>query len=94
MNKKGFTLIEILGVVVVLGLLLLVVAPPLINRINTHETEVTDVQKQMVEEASDLYLDSITWSGSSICVSINTLKDKGFLNTNFKQATKAEINSV
>ena len=88
MNKKGFTLVEILGVVVILGLLFLVIAPPVINRVKTHETEVTDLQKQMVKEAADLYLDS---HPNTTCISVQTLIDSGFLNENVDNATNYKI---
>ena len=34
MNKKGFTLAELLGVIIVLGALVLVVATPIVSQIN------------------------------------------------------------
>ena len=34
MNKKGFTLVELLGVIIMIGALILVVATPIVSQIN------------------------------------------------------------
>ena len=81
MNKKGFTLIEILGVIVIIGLLLLIVAPNLLNRINPKETEISNLQKEMLEEAAGLYADAHKDICSSSCtVTVDTLKSEGYIN--------------
>lgn len=86
-NAKGFTLIEILGVVVILGLLMLIVAPTVLNSISSHEVEVTSAQKQMLEDASDLYLES----HNSECIKIQDLIDGGYLNEGFKDVSDKEL---
>ena len=85
MKKNGFTLTEILGVIVILGLLFLIVAPPVINQVSSHKTEVTSLQKQMIEEAAGLYLDSHSESFPA-CIEISTLKEAGYLNDSIKGA--------
>ena len=81
MNKKGFTLIEILGVIVIVGLLLLIVAPNLLNRINPKETEISNLQKEMLEEAAGLYTDAHKDSCQQQCtVTVDTLKSEGYIN--------------
>ena len=81
MNKKGFTLIEILGVIVIVGLLLLIVAPNLLNRINPKETEISNLQKEMLEEAAGLYADTHKDTCQSECtVSVFKLKTEGYIN--------------
>ena len=82
MNKKGFTLIEILGVIVIIGLLLLIVAPNLLNRINPKEEEISNLQEEMIKEAAILYLDAT--HDSTNCIEIQTLVDHGYLNDDIK----------
>ena len=90
MNKKGFTLVEILGVIVIIGLLLLIVAPNLLNRINPKEAEITEIQKKMIEEAAGLYADAHSECSSGCTIGIGALKDEGYLNSDFKKATDKE----
>ena len=90
MNKKGFTLTEILGVVVILGLLMLVITPAVLNRVSSHEEEVSGVQKEMLKEAVGLYLKDHNLSSG--CISIETLKNNGYLNDDYKGVTSAVKN--
>lgn len=85
--KKGFTLIEILGVVIIIGLLLLIIAPPVLNQVNSHSDEVSELQSQMIKDAADLYLDS---NQAASCITIQQLKDKGFLNANIIDVIKKD----
>lgn len=87
MNKKGFTLTEILGVVVILGLLMLLVTPAVLNSISSNEQSVTNSQKQMLKEAVSLYRENHKRESLPQCVSIQTLKNEGYLNTDFEGVT-------
>lgn len=95
MNKKGFTLIEILGVIVIIGLLLLIVTPNLLNRLNTKEAQITDLQKEMIEEAAGLYADTHSECSSGCTKSVSDLKAAGYLNDNISKASdKSNIDDV
>ena len=58
MNKKGFTLAELLGVIVVIGLLLLLIIPLIINGTKNRENEVEEIQNNIIYEAVSEYMDS------------------------------------
>ena len=45
MNKKGFTLAELLGVIIVLGALVLVVATPIVSQINKQKVKFPNEYK-------------------------------------------------
>ncbi|MBR2833125.1 MAG: Smr/MutS family protein [Bacilli bacterium] len=90
MNKNGFTLTEILAVVVILGLLMLIIAPNLLNSVKNREEQITNTQKQMIEEAAELYLDSSDQTTG--CVTIATLRDSGFLNHDISDITSKNDN--
>jgi len=84
MNKKGFTLAELLGVIVIIGLLLLLIIPLIINGVKSRENKVEETQNNIIFEAVGEYLDLDkdkypNIPGSVYCVSIKELKDTGIL---------------
>lgn len=94
MQKNGFTLTEILAVVVILGMLMLIVAPNLLNSIQGKKTKVTEAQKQMIEEAANMYIENNDVSENT-CISFQTLIDAGYLNADFENVTKDNtLNSI
>lgn len=56
MNKKGFTLVELIGVVVILGLIALVAFPALLNQIKDSKKQVSDSQKEIIISAAKSYV--------------------------------------
>ena len=56
MNKKGFTLTEILGVIVIISLLLILVIPGIINRISSSGDEAVEAENQIIYDAADQYI--------------------------------------
>ena len=58
-NEKGFTLIEIMVVIIILGLLVAIVAPKILGRTDDARITAAKVQIRQLEEALHLYkLDS------------------------------------
>lgn len=56
MNKKGFTLIEVMAVVVVLGLLIAIITPVVSNLLKDSEDTLSDEQISMIVNASKKYM--------------------------------------
>ncbi|MFA5603419.1 MAG: immunoglobulin-like domain-containing protein [Bacilli bacterium] len=56
MNKKGFTLIEILGIIVVLVLIFLITIPLIGNVVGEVRKRVCDLNAKSVEKAADNYI--------------------------------------
>ena len=97
MNKKGFTLVELLGVIVILSILALI-SIPIINSI------VKDSQKQVKESNIDTILEaaySYTLdedidielpenNNESISITLDTLKKSGYLKKEIKNADTKE----
>lgn len=81
-KNSGFTLAEILGVMVIIGLLLIIVSPLIINRLKGSQETVSGASEelifnatsQFVEENSNIFLPSKRY-----CVSVKTLVDNGKL---------------
>ena len=56
MEKKGFTLIEIMAVMVVLGLLIAIIVPVVNNLLKDSEDTLHDEQIDLVVKASQKYM--------------------------------------
>ena len=83
MNKKGFTLTELLGVIVILSLLTLISGVAITNIVKDSKKELTDTQKEAVLYAAQLWaednLESLTNAG---CVqkTKSQLEREGYIN--------------
>lgn len=81
-NKKGFTLVELLAVIVVLAIIILIAMPAVLSsmekaRKNSFAVEANEV----IRAAQTAYADAVMngkASGNNICISYNYLKN-GFL---------------
>ena len=86
MNKKGFTLAEIVGVVVVLGLIALLAFPPLLNMVKNSENKVNEANKTLIYTASSQYTakyvnDFPKKQGNVYCITIEDLVKEEFLSS-------------
>ncbi len=85
MKNQGFTLVELLGVIVILGIIGTLVTPLVINLINEGKEDVNDMQVETVKRAAKNYANAhvYTLKDCDNCVvatvTIETLKDEGFL---------------
>ena len=81
-NKQGFTLSEILGVIVILGLLVLLLAPGLINRISSSRKKAEDAGNEIVYSAVQQHINDNKKaypSGNQYCIPISKLIADGKL---------------
>ncbi|MEG0025765.1 MAG: type II secretion system protein [Bacilli bacterium] len=58
MKKNGFTLIEILGVVVILSLIALLSFPSIVENVRKTENKLSDASMLLVESGVDIYMDN------------------------------------
>jgi len=82
--KKGFTLTELLGVIVIIGLLLLLIIPLIINGVKNKEGDVTETRDNIIFESVGEFLDLDkekypNMPGSVYCIKLKELKDAGVL---------------
>lgn len=87
MNKKGFTLVELVAVVVILSLIALIALPVLLNSIRDNKNNISEATTKIIYTATDLYLDTYMTTypkinGNTYCVSLSTLVDSGDLAPN------------
>jgi type IV pilus assembly protein PilA len=93
MNKKGFTLVELLGVIVILALIALISVPVVNNIIKKSQKQIKDSNISTILDAAyayslddDINLALPTTNNSSITVSLDTLKKSGHLKKEVKNA--------
>ena len=84
--NKGFTLIEMLGVIGVLAIIGLISVPVVTNVINQSSNTLDNNQKTLIENAAKNYAMTNAFNLSS-CVDVSTLKEEGYLeNINIKDS--------
>ena len=81
MNKKGFTLIEIMGVIVVISLIFLIAIPTILNKVKKGQDTIDESTQNMIISATKDYMsDNINdypeEIGNVYCIDINDLIDK------------------
>ena len=98
MNKKGFTLVELLAVIVILGLLIAIISPVVKNLINDSENNLSEQQKKLVVEATKKYMiensELLPEGSNRAIVYMSDLIDKGVIDNDkiIDPKSKGEIN--
>lgn len=78
MNKKGFTLVELLAVLVILGIIAIVCYPIVTRTINNSKTDLSVEQKNRIINAAKNYVAANVISDSE-CVTVSQLQSSGYL---------------
>ncbi len=84
MKNRGFTLVELLGVLILLAVILTLVFPSVLNLITNSRGEVKSLTNKLVENAANLYIDSNKdkfdeQNGNSYCVTLSELVSEGYI---------------
>ena len=84
--KKGFTLVELLGVIVILGLIAMIAIPTINSAINSSREKAYDEQINTIVDTARTYMSKNSLklpdqkNGSRCIVSVDTLQKYGLLN--------------
>lgn len=79
--KKGFTLIELIGTIVILGVALVLIIPTVTNSL---KKGVEDADKKTEESIKNAARNYVSDNRSSTCVNVETLQSQGYLDDNLK----------
>ena len=80
LNKKGFTLVELLAVIVILASISLIVVSAISATLEKRDVKECEEQKELAKNAAKIYF-SLNGGNS---VSVATLKSGGYFNENSK----------
>ena len=85
MNKKGFTLVELLAVILVIALIATFALPQILTQFSNNADKLSEKQKTMIEEAGLAYVESnnATYAEKNSCIELRTLVTADFLNETF-----------
>ena len=97
--KRGFTLIEMLGVITIIALLALIIFPIINNQVNENKQELYQIQIKNIENAAKNYgaynLHILPSEGSefkSTSITLETLINEGYMDENLTNPfTKEEF---
>lgn len=79
-NKEdGFTLVELLGVIVILGIILAIAIPGIGNIVESARTKTTAQEQELVIDAARLYFVENNEIAGEATVLVSTLDSEGFL---------------
>lgn len=91
MNQKGFTLVELLAVVIVIGLIAAFTLPQLVNQYSNETEELSEKQEELILETARAYvlenISSYPETSSSYCISIQSLIDAEALDLTITKQT-------
>lgn len=81
MKQKGFTLVEILGVVIILALISMMFIPRILSRINNQKDKVSEVTQTLIKNTTEQYLRDYVVKyplidGNVYCITLQELVDK------------------
>ena len=83
-NNQGFTLVEVLCVVVILSLLVVFAVPNFIRVLNSNKDSISDIQEKMIIEASKMYYEDCLHpiDENKLNCAIKTENDKTIISLN------------
>lgn len=91
MNKKGFTMIELLAVIVLLASIALIVTPLVTNSVKKgEETLNKQTKSNIVAAGKNWFNDNKDKIVNNNCVSVNTLVDNGYLDSSIEDVYKSK----
>ena len=99
MNKKGFTLVELISVIVILGVIALIVFPNVLSTITKGKNNISNDNKKLIITGAKNYVadhlnDFKSVDGKVYCISVATLYNNGYVNTVIGLDVDDDVNSI
>ncbi|MDD3452925.1 MAG: prepilin-type N-terminal cleavage/methylation domain-containing protein [Bacilli bacterium] len=100
--KKGFTLIEMIAVIIIISVLMITIIPSVLNQLSNKKEEISDLNKQAIYAATSNYLDynKTTYPlnyGRAYCIKLETLVNAGEISSpikDFKTGNEISLDKV
>lgn len=82
MNKRAFTLTELIGVIIILGVISIIAFPPILKQIKGTQSTIDEATEKLIKAGADNYLDENKndfpkVNNNVYCISLQTLVDEG-----------------
>ena len=96
MNKKGFTLVELLGVIILMSVVILVVVTPIVGHIKNTANKLSDASLSVLNESTSDYLEERVSNYpktdlNKYYISVGQLIDSKSLNENFLESISSKV---
>lgn len=98
MKNKGFTLVELLGVITILAMFGLIIIPTIDNVITNNKKKLYDVQIRNIKSGASNFVDEHFFdssldipNGGSIGVRLGKLKELGYVDDNIKNPVSKKL---
>ena len=96
MKKNGFTLAELLGVIVILTLLLLLVFPSVVRQLKEGEASIDNAVQELIFNSAGNYIEGHknsypTSQNATYCFTLNTLVNEGEISSNLLIDSKGNM---
>ncbi len=87
MDNRGFTLVELLAVIIVIGLIASFALPQVLNQFSNNATELSKQQEELVLESAYSYIleNEANYSGHGGCITIKELVSADALDSKFAE---------
>ena len=93
MNDKAYTLIELLAVIIILGLILTLTTPKIIDLLNNSKENIYERQKELIIDAAQRWaVDNIQKNSTNDYITIEELKKDGYINKDTVNNPKTKEN--
>ena len=90
--KKGFTLAELMGVIVILGALILIIVPIVDKQLKEGKQKLYEDSINSIKSSLDLYMNDINLgTNGSMQITLYQLKQAGFIDINIKNPVNGEL---
>lgn len=81
-NKKGFTLIEVLGVLIILCIIFVLVFPNILNQFKKSEDAIDEATQKLIVDAAEDYMNQnyvVRQNNSVFCLELSSMVEQGLL---------------